>query len=522
MIAKSAIKQFLDRDLDDWDWLKVLDKKSVDEKIKEFWPAVKYQTYQPMSHQYVSILLGLINPGFCFFLDMGTGKTFITLNVLRFLKEEEGLGKILVVVPNEVAVESWVKEISLFTKFKAIPLIGSKEDRDLALSKRGDIYLINYGGLQVMMTDFVVNKSKKKTASVRKRKLNLRKATHFAHNFDAVIYDEIHHCKNSKSLQFELCDVISENTKYRYGLTGTPFGRDPSDLWAEFYLCDRGETLGETIELFQQAFFVKKTNYMGYPVWEFDNRKKFKLNRVIKHRSIRYEDRECNDLPGSTKVPVPLKMPKETISYYEKLVAEAKAIAKGDAVAKENTYIKMRQLASGFLYLKDEETGEKVSTVVFPSNPKLEMMEELLDDIPENKKVVIFHEFNQSCDLIEDLLKKKKIQYVTLNGRTKDPAANLRKFQDPKSKCRVFVVNSKSGSSSLNLQIAKYMIFFETPVSPIVRKQAEKRSDRTGQTEKVFIYDLYIEDSVEERIYQFLKEGKDLFDSLMKGELSLF
>lgn len=521
MISKSAVRDFLDRELDEWDWLKKLDKNVVAEKIKDFWPDVQYKTYQPMEHQVVSILLGLLNPGFCFFLDMGTGKTLIALNVLRFLKEQEGLGKILVVVPNEVAVESWVKEIELFTEFKAIGLIGSKEDRDLSIAKKADIYLINYGGLQVMMTDFVVNKSKKKNASTRKRKVNIRKATQFAHNFDAVVYDEIHHCKNSKSLQFELCDVLSENTAYRYGLTGTPFGRDPSDLWAEFYLCDRGETLGTSLEMFQQAFFTKRTNYMGYPEWVFDNRKKFKLNKVIKHRSIRYEDKECNDLPGSTKIPVPLKMPPETKAYYIKLITEARESAKADPLARENTYIKMRQLASGFLYLKNEETGEKVD-VIFPANPKLEMLEELLEDIPQDKKIVIFHEFNKSCDLIEGLLKKKKIDYVALNGRTKDPAACLRKFQDPKNKCRVFVVNSKSGSSSLNLQIAKFMIFFETPVSPIVRKQAEKRSDRTGQTEKVFIYDLYIENSVEERIYEFLKEGKDLFDSLMKGEYALF
>ena len=531
MIAKSAVEKFLNRELEDWDWLKQVPEEDLKEKVLELWPTVKFKTYQPMHHQWVSLLIGMMTDGYCFYLDMGTGKTYISLNIFRYLRYSQQADTLLVVVPNEVAVESWMAEIKQFTNFKAIALIGSKESRMLALSQETDIYLINYGGLQVMMSEMqavtkkpkatyrngkrIPAKGKAKTSN--KRVIDDKKATEFAQKFDMVVFDEIHHCKNSKSLQFQLSEVLSREASFRYGLTGTPFGRNPTDLWAEMYLTDRGETLGETLEMFQAGFFRKVINYAGYQEWEFDKRKKFKLHKMIKHRSIRYADYECNDLPGSTKIPVPLKMTEDTKKYYERLLAEYRAVRTGDALAKENNYIKMRQIASGFVYLKDEESGE-VLDILMPSNPKLDMLWELLEDIPEEKKVIIFHEFNKSCDIIEELLKQKKIKYVTLNGRTKDPIANLKKFQDPKSGVRVFVINSKSGASNLNLQIAKYMIFFETPVSPIVRKQAEKRSDRTGQTEKVFIYDLFIKGSIEEKIYEYLKEGKDLFDDLMTGE----
>ena len=81
--------------------------------------------------------------------------------------------------------------------------------------------------------------------------------------------------------------------------------------------------------------------------------------------------------------------------------------------------------------------------------------------------------------------------------------------------CRFLVLSSHIGALGLNLQTANYVCFYESPVSPIVRRQAEARVYRTGQKRTTFVYDLYIQGTVEERILQFLKEGKNLYDQLM-------
>ena len=519
MISSKAVDEFLDRELDEWDWLKGVSKEDIEDKIREYWPDVTYKTFQPFEHQLVGILLGILFKGFCYFLDMGGGKTMISLNVLRYRRKHENLGKVLVVVPNEASIESWKKEIGLFSDFSHVALVGTKAERLELLEQKADIYLINYGGLQVFMAEKKEVKKRGKAAT-NKMVLNKKASAEFASRFDAVVFDEIHHCKNRNSLQYEFAAFISDKCSVSYGLTGTPFGRNPMDLWAEFYLCDKGETLGQTVGMFQQSFFIKKPNFAGFMDWVFNERKKSKLQRVIKHRSIRYEDKECNDLPGSTRIILPLSVPKSSLEYYDQIRKEYLDRSK-TALEKENVFIKMRQLSSGFIHMVDKELG--IDTYIdLPENPKIDMLDEMLDDLPEDKKIIIFHEFNKSGEYVEALLKRKKIPHVALNSRTKDKVTALKKFQDPDDKCRVLVSNSKSGGTGLNLQIAKYMFFFESPVSPIVRKQAEKRSDRTGQTERVYIYDLLVKGSIEERIAEFIQEGKDLFDALLKGEFQLF
>ena len=519
MISRKATQDFLNRKLDSWDWLKSVDKKDIIKEIFDLWPNASFKTYEPMGHQYVSILVGMLNKGFCFFLDMGGGKTGIVLNLLRYHRTKKLWKKTLVVVPNEVSIQSWMKEIELFTDYKAVGLIGSKEKRFELLKEEVDLYIINYGGLQPMMTSFVKT-SHRTNKKVRKLDTNL--SEEFVSNFQAVVFDEIHYCKNRNTLNFTLCNELSKKMNIRYGLTGTPFGRDPMDLWAQFYLCDRGETLGSSTGPFSEAYFNKVPGFQGRIKLEFDQRKKFKFRQVLKHRSLRYVDKECNDLPGSKKIPIYLKMPPDSEAYYQQILKDY--VENGrmtDTKEIANNFTKLRQIASGFLYLVNPETSEKI-IINFPNNPKIDKLEELIDGIDEYKKIIIFCEFTESVKTVSDLLRKKKIGFVSITGDSKNPGELLKKFQDPHNLIRVMIANNKSGSTGLNLQIAKYMIFYETSVSPIIRKQAEKRSDRTGQTERVFIYDLIMKDSVEEKVHKYLEEGKDLFAALLDNKESLF
>jgi len=87
---------------------------------------------------------------------------------------------------------------------------------------------------------------------------------------------------------------------------------------------------------------------------------------------------------------------------------------------------------------------------------------------------------------------------------------------------KVLVANSKSGGAGLNLQVANYAIFYESPVSPIVRQQAERRCHRDGQQHStVFLYDLYVAHSIEEKILRYLSQGEDLLKAVVDGRESL-
>jgi SNF2 family DNA or RNA helicase len=206
------------------------------------------------------------------------------------------------------------------------------------------------------------------------------------------------------------------------------------------------------------------------------------------------------------------------------LVTESVELAKGSSMEareqRKNYYSKCRQVASGFVYesLTDSETRD---VITFSENPKLEALEEIINDVPYDCKVVIFHVFNQSGQAICDRLKKMKIKYAAMNTLASGKKVDeYKKFkEDPKVK--VLVVNIASGGEGLNLQVANYCIFFENTDRPDIRKQALKRTHRTGQEKHCYVYDLIMKASVELKILQFLEEGKSLFSALVEGSVDL-
>ena len=181
----------------------------------------------------------------------------------------------------------------------------------------------------------------------------------------------------------------------------------------------------------------------------------------------------------------------------------------------QSLYLQMRQLSSGFMTFKGEDDN-KVQ-IAFDNNPKLDELIELIDNIPNDKKIIVFHHFVYTNHLICKALKKNKIKHTSVYGGTKDKIGNIRFFKDNKD-CRVLVINSKSGSSSQNLQLANYIVFFEEPDSPIDREQAERRAWRPGQENKVNIIDLIVKGTADEKMYRYNKEGRDLLKAVLDGK----
>tara|TARA_B100000700_G_scaffold311500_1_gene393424 strand:- start:48971 stop:51160 length:2190 start_codon:yes stop_codon:yes gene_type:complete len=449
-----------------------------------------------------------------------THNTKLLLDLFMYRRKLGQAKRALVLVPNFTNIQSWVDEIQVHQpELVGIGLEGSAKQRKELLEAEGDVWIINYQGLQSLVT---------KTEN-RRRTIDEEALEYTASLFDMVAMDEIHKCKNPESLTFEICDVLCQAAKFRYGLTGTPFGRNPMDLWAQFFLIDRGESLSHHPQIFKETFFDQKVNGAGFMDWEFNKKKKRLLNRMIQHRSIRYRDSECMDLPSQNFIPVRVGMGKDALKYMREMLDEIqqKAMA-GDALDDrknaENVFMKMRTLASGFVRVYElDDDGKKTKNyedIIFKDQPKLDALTDLIESLPEGEKIVIFHEFIATGNMIEAALKKSKIKYLALNAQTKDKKAFLHDFRENKS-ITAAVVNSKSGSTGLNLQTANHMAFFESPVSPIERQQAEKRTHRGGQKKPCFYYDLITINSVDERIQEFIKEGKDLMTEIVEQKSSM-
>ncbi len=521
MINKKTVDAFLSRTLDNHDWLKKLRRIEL---LKELESELKLvpRFDKLWVHQLVCFLLASTFKRFMFHLSMGGGKTSITLFSILARKLQGLKPQAIVFVPYITSVDTWIEECKTMTPdLKLVPLLGSTIENLRRLEERdGDVFVICYASSVAMLseTSLVGRAGKKKWVIDPKRTRKVFEG------FDTFVADEIHKCSNIGSLTYRMCRAISLKCEYGIGLSGTPFGKDVEDLWAQFYLIDFGDTLGDTLGLFREAFFTEKKNFFsGFNEYKFDKRKLPALKKVIKHNSIHYAADEMNDLPVKRYIKRKVALPTTMEGYVSMAAAQfIQAVKSPDKANRfrvaEASYLQLRQLASGFMTV-DGQNDAKVK-VSFDTNPKLDLLEEYLDAMPYDSKMVVFHHFVYTNQLISDRLTKLKIKHARIWSGQKDVIGELKKFRE-KDDCRVLVLNDQSGSSSLNLQHANYIYFFEEPDSPINRQQGEARIWRPGQTKPVYYIDPLMEGTVDERILYSNQQGKKLLDELLKGTVKL-
>lgn len=160
--------------------------------------------------------------------------------------------------------------------------------------------------------------------------------------------------------------------------------------------------------------------------------------------------------------------------------------------------VKLRQLCSGFVI---DDYGD----IHELKCQKIKLLDELLDSI--SGKVVIFAEFMYSLEQIHKLLEKKKISYLTLDGRQKNKSI-WKEFQSDDS-VRAIVCQYRSAREGIDLFASSDMIFYEPHQSSTTIDQSMARIHRNGQTRNCSYYWLLTEGTVERDIYERVTNGID-------------
>lgn len=515
MINQSSIDDFLKRQLDNFDWMKNCGHKSLDAEIAQMRPVPDFGKIVPWLHQKVCFLLCNELQRFMLHVDMGGGKTSTVLLLLKYRKQCGEKIKAIVFVPYITSVSTWIDEVATHAPdLKCVPLLGTTAENLARLRDDGDLFVICYQSAVAMVTGRVPGKKGK-----IKWKLNASDVRKHFSGFNALIMDEVHTCRNANSLSYRMCRAISSQCDWVLGLTGTPFGKDLADLWPQFYLIDFGDTLGPTLGFFREAFFSKKPNYWGGFEYSFKSKLLPVLKRMIKNCSIRYEIDELHDMPEKRYVPRYLPLPEGSEGYAKEALARMREAAKGTGPARyqavESNYLRLRQLGSGFMTFKGDDNSRL--QVQFDTVPKLDALEALISGIPSDRKVVIFHHFIFTNKMISERLTAMGVKHARVWSGQKDPLGELKRFKSDPT-CRALVINSKSGSSSLNLQFANYIVFYEQPDSPIDRQQAERRCWRPGQKHKVIIYDFLVRKTADVTLHKSNLAGQNLLRKLLNRE----
>src|SRR5579863_8834489 len=289
--SSEIVEGFLNRKLENFDWIKNFSEFELDQKIQALNPKPNFHI--PLfKHQKEMFLLGVENSNFNFHASMGLGKTKLILELIAYNKLAGKINKALILVPNLVLIQSWLDEVAKFTPhLKAVGVHGTREERLKQLDTNADIYILNYTGLQVLLAELVkVNKKR------RKRSIDTEAVRYFAGQFDFICYDEITAVSSIQSHTYKICNILSSIIPYRYGLTGTPIGRHPEDLWSQFHIIDRGSSLGNNFYFFRNCYFKPSNRPWGI-VWDFNKKLTNNLHDTLKNRSIRYKLEDISLIP---------------------------------------------------------------------------------------------------------------------------------------------------------------------------------------------------------------------------------
>jgi superfamily II DNA or RNA helicase len=417
--------------------------------------------------------------GGCLADDMGLGKT---VQVLAHLASKRK-GTTLIVVPKSL-IFNWKQEAARFApKLKVLDHTGLDRGKDAAAFATHDIVLTTYGTLR-------------------------RDAALIAdHHFDTCVLDESQAAKNSTTDTAKAVKLIQAD--HRLALSGTPIENHLGELWTLFDFLNPG-MLGRA------GAFGGEAGSLRNPGPEMRELLAHALKPFILRRT---KSQVAKDLPGKTEQTLYCELEPEQRKLYDELRDHYRAslLSKVDELGMKRTKI---QVLAALLRLRqaachpgliDEKRTEAPSAKLDVLLPQIQEV------VEEGHKVLVFSQFTSFLAIAKHRFDDLGLDYEYLDGKTRDRAARVDRFQtDPD--CRLFLVSLKAGGVGLNLTAADYVYLLDPWWNPAAEAQAIDRSHRIGQTQPVFAYRMIAKNTVEEKVLELQQKKKSLADSILGGD----
>lgn len=418
------------------------------------------------------------------FVDMGLGKTAISLTVIADLAADMEIGRVLVVAPKRVAKKVWTDEAAEWNHTRGLTfsrVMGTADKRRAALNKAADIYLITTDLVKWLLEEF--------------------EGKEFP--FDAMFIDESSKYKHHSSARSKAMRVLTRAVNYLVLLTGTPSANGLQDLWAQIYLLDRGARLGHTLKSFRERYF--------HPNWDGSGYKPLKhANDAIQRRlsdicfTLRSED--YLELPERIDNKIMVDLPESVFARYKKFEREfvlkmldGKEIT---AVSSGALYQKLLQCANGVVY--DSERNE----LAF-HHEKVAALREIVDEANGEPILVAFN-FRSDIRAIQ-----KEFPHAIV---LRDDLSVIDNWNA--GKIPMLLAHPQSAGHGLNLQFGGGTVCWYAMTWNLENyMQFNKRVHRHGQTRKnVIIHHLIARGTIDETVMKALhrkdKDQNALLDAL--------
>ena len=434
--------------------------------------------YQEYSKNFI-----LDHPYCALLLDMGLGKTLSSLTAIdELLHTFEIIQNVLVIAPLSVAEKTWTDEIEKWDHLQHLTfskVLGNPKQREEALFKKADVYLINRENVEWLVNYYQRNWP-----------------------FKTVIIDELSSFKSSSAKRFKALRKVRPKMERVIGLTGTPSPNSLMDLWAQMYLLDQGERLGKTITQYRNKYFApaQKNGHIVYS-WQLIPGAEEAIYNKISDICVSMKAKDYLQLPPRTENIIELDLNPTSWKQYKELEREYVLELEGTDVVASNAATlsnKLLQLSNGAVY---DENGDGREI----HQEKLNALERVIEDA-QGQSVLVFYQYQHDLERIQARFKQAKALNVS--------DGDIEKWNE--GKIPLLLAHPQSAGHGLNLQKGGHIIvWFGLTWSLEFYQQANARLDRQGQTQPVIIHHLVTKGTIDEQVIKALQAKEQGQSALM-------
>ena len=448
-------------------------------------PPLDTMKYQAHGYQQYAAQRIVDNAACGLFLDMGLGKTVVTLTAIdELINDRFEVSRVLVIAPLRVASDTWPREAAKWEHLQHLRVarvLGTAKQRRDALREDADIYLINRENVPWLVAEH----AKKPWP------------------FDMVVIDELSSFKSPSAARFRALRKVMPYVNRRVGLTGTPAPNGYVDLWSQIYLLDTGARLGKTVTGYKDSYFHPAIidRHTGVVFrWDLNTGAKERIDEKLQDLCISMTAKDYIDMPERVDVSTLVELTTAQRAEYDRLERDyLLQLADSDNVVTAGTAAaitgKLQQFSQGAVYITDPERPEVKDQWGELHQAKLEAMDDIIE-AANGKPVLVFYWYKHDLSRLTERYPK---------ARSLDTSKDIDDWNN--GSIPVLLVHPASAGHGLNLQTGgNHVVWFSLPWSLELYQQANARIFRQGQPEaRVIIQHLLVRGTVDEDILAALQ-----------------
>ncbi|HYC93152.1 MAG TPA: SNF2-related protein [Thermoanaerobaculia bacterium] len=415
--------------------------------------------------------------------DMGLGKTVQTLALLESIRVGRASARPSLVVAPRSLLFNWAAEARKFApQLRVLEHHGT--DRDRNVFDDCDLVLTTYATMRLDITRLAETE------------------------FEYVILDEAQAIKNASSQVAKASRLL--RGRHRLALSGTPIENHLGELWSLFEFLNPG-LLG-SVRSFNRTFAAKNA----------PPERREALARALRPLILRRtKEQVAPELPERTEQTLYCELEGKQKEQYDELRDHYRDLLLG-RIAKGGIEKSRMQILEALLRLRQAACHPALIDAESdaPSAKSELLLEELRDVVESGHRALVFSQFTSFLDLVRRGLDAEHVDYLYLDGRTRDRQSLVETFQRPDGP-PLFLISLKAGGLGLNLTNADYIFLLDPWWNPAVEAQAIDRAHRIGRTNPVVAYRLIARDTVEEKILELQARKRELAESIISEDNSV-